>query len=171
MTIKFGKTYTVKVIVSAPGREASSLAALLQRVYDDVLAPAGAFEIEKVGDNAIITFIRNIAEDSAATTDLRLYAPDVVKQLALEYHQAAFDDQPLARAIFDELNNNRATVNGLPCQYPMLTLTATWSFKDADRLAEAKDFLLEKFNNEGGRSDMEHLFQGAIRQSCELKEH
>lgn len=137
MPAQFNESYIVKMVIllgdDAVDYPAEELAKSLQALYDQDVAPAGFFKLEKIGTHLVVELERQIHDD-VEVLEGNLTPESVVKQLAAEY-QEAYDNTPegqfgqtekLAIAIQRALRENQVTVEGLPCQQVRVRLVAEW---------------------------------------------
>lgn len=141
LTPTFNSTYTVKLVIllgddadDAVDYPATELAKSLQALYDQDVAPAGFFDLEKIGSHLVVTLERSIGDDAEVLGGRDMDEFNVVEQLAAEYREA-YDNGPegqfgqtqiLTLAILNTLKRHKAVVAGLPCQMVKVRLVCEW---------------------------------------------
>lgn len=156
---KFNESYTVQVVlVLNPGDDVDKVVDTLQECYDGG-SVAGSFRVSQIGDLAVVTFVRGVAEDAeillGAKTEVTPMTPsNVAEQLYREIMEGAPENtgsRHYAMQAATAINQGQYRVDGLPCQFPALTVSLVAYFEQA-------------FLQEDAKTRLETLLRSAVSQ-------
>ena len=145
---KFNESYCTKVVLAVnPGDEVDRVVDTLQECYDECNV-AGSFRVKQIGSLVVVTFVREIWEDAEVLngkTEAEPMTPaNVAQQLYRELREAAPDNrgsQHYVQQALNALEGGQYSVEGLPCQYPALTVTMVAYFENYLLETDAKQHL------------------------------
>lgn len=145
---KFNESYCIKVVIALhPGHVIDHAVETIDECYQEGNI-AGSFRMEQIGDLVVVTFIREIWEDSevlSGKTEAEPMTPvNVANQLYLEFKEAEPDNmgsQHYVMQVMTALKSDQYRVEGLPCQYPALTVNMVTYFENHLLEYEAREHL------------------------------
>lgn len=146
---KFNENYCIKVVIALhPGHAIDHAVETIDECYQEGNI-AGSFRMEQIGALVVVTFVRGVAEDAeillGAKTEVTPMTPaNVAQQLYIELREAAPDNrgsQHYVQQVLNALEGGQYSVEGLPCQYPALTVTMVAYFENHQLEDDAKERL------------------------------
>ena len=145
---KFDESYVIKLVIALhSGHSIEHAVETIDECYQEGNI-AGSFRMEQIGALVVVTFVREIWEDAEVLngkTEAEPMTPaNVANQLYRELRKAAPDtrgSQHYVQQAMNALEGGQYSVEGLPCQYPALTVTMVAYFENHQLEIAAKERL------------------------------